>query len=142
MQLHLSRSQSNGNFESFADNLEINLYVTAVMNPYLNVLLGDFNEHTQNWYRPGKTTYDGIKNDGITSQFCLKLLMHKPIGLIFTSQAKLVMELGVPFSLHENCHHQLVFTKFNLKVLYPPPYKREVWHFNKSNVDHIKKSNL
>ena len=31
------------------------------------------------------------------------------------------------------------FFRFNLKVLYQPPYKHEVWHYSKANVDHIRK---
>ena len=30
--------------------------------------------------------------------------------------------------------------KFNLKVHYPHPYEREVWHFKKANTDHIKRA--
>ena len=26
--------------------------------------------------------------------------------------------------LHPNCHHQIVYTKFNLRIIYPPPYCR------------------
>ena len=33
-----------------------------------------------------------------------------------------------------------MFARFNLKVVFPPPYEREVWHFKKANVDHIKKA--
>ena len=50
------------------------------------------------------------------------------------------MESGVQSSLHQNCHHQIVFTRFNLKVVFPPPYEREVWHFRKVNVNHIRKA--
>ena len=39
-----------------------------------------------------------------------------------------------------NCHHQIVFAKFNLKVHYPPPYEREVWHFERAITDHIKRA--
>ena len=48
--------------------------------------------------------------------------------------------LGIHSSLHQNFHHQIVFAKFNLKVSYPPPYEREVWHFKKANTDHIKRA--
>ena len=62
------------------------------------------------------------------------------IDLIFASQPNLVVESGVQSSLHQNCHHQIVFARFNLKVVFPPPYEREVWHFKKANVDHIRKA--
>ena len=35
-------------------------------------------------------------------------------------------------SLHENCHHQITFAKFNLKIYYPPPYEREVMKIYKN----------
>ena len=27
-------------------------------------------------------------------------------------------------------HHQITYEKFNLNVIYPPPYEREVWITN------------
>ena len=108
------------------------------------VALGDFNAQTKGWYHLGKTTY------GISSQFRLEQLIHEPIhiigersssvDLIFASQPNLVVESGLQSSFHQNCHHQIVFARFNLKVVFPPPYEREVWHFKKANVGHIRKS--
>ena len=40
------------------------------------------------------------------------------------------MESGVHSSLHPNCHHQVICAKFNL---YPPPYERTVWFYQKAN---------
>ena len=62
------------------------------------------------------------------------------IDLIFTSQPNLSVESGIQLSLHPNCHHQVIYTKFNHEVLYPPPYTREVWHHQNSNVDLIRRS--
>ena len=45
----------------------------------------------------------------------------------------MVVNSGVHFSLHANCHHQIVFAKFDLKVYYPPPYEREVWHYQEAD---------
>ena len=50
------------------------------------------------------------------------------------------MDSGVHPSLHSNCHHQIIYAKFDLKVSYPPPYERTVWHFSPANTDHIKKA--
>ena len=33
------------------------------------------------------------------------------------------MDSGVHVSLHSNCHHQILYAKFDLKVFYPPPYE-------------------
>ena len=104
---------------------------------------------TKGWYPLGKTTYEGTRIDGITSQFGLEQLIHESthitgkrssgIFLIFASQPNLVVESVVRPSLHHNYHHQIVFARFNLKVVFP--YEREVWHFDhKANVDHIRKA--
>ena len=47
------------------------------------------------------------------------------------------MDAGVHLSLNANCHHQIVYAKFNLKIHYPPPYEREVWHFHKADINLI-----
>ena len=46
------------------------------------------------------------------------------IDLVFTSQEHLVTNSGDHSSLQPNCHHQIVFSDFNLKIYYPPPYER------------------
>ena len=48
--LYRSPSQSKAEFESFADNFEFNLDSFTLRNPYLIVVLGDFNEQTKGWY--------------------------------------------------------------------------------------------
>ena len=50
------------------------------------------------------------------------------------------MELGVYPSLHSNCHHQITYAKFNLKIHYPSPYQREIWYYQKANTDQIRKA--
>ena len=50
------------------------------------------------------------------------------------------MDVGVHPSLNGNCHHQIVYAKFNLKILYPPPYEREAWHFQKADIDLIREA--
>ena len=51
------------------------------------------------------------------------------------------MESGIHPSLHPNCHHQIIYAKFKLKVYYPPPYEREVWHYQNADSNANKKSN-
>ena len=119
-----SPSQSKDEFESFGDNLELNLDSVALRNPYLIFVLGDFNAHTKGWYPLCKITYEGTRIDGITSQFRLEQLIYERthiIGerssctdVIFVSQPNLVVESGFQSSLYQNCHHQIVFARFNL----------------------------
>ena len=148
--LYRSPSQSSDSFEEFADNLQLSLDKISNQNPFLTVVLGDFNTKSSNWYKHDQTAYEGSKMDVVTSQFGLQQLIKEPthilgnssscIDLIFTSQPSLVMESGVHPSLHSNCHHQITYAKFNLKIHYPPPYEREIWHYQNSNIDQIRKA--
>ena len=52
----------------------------------------------------------------------------------------MVVESGVQPFLHLNCHHQIVFAKFDLMISYPPSYYREVWHYRDANVDFIRRA--
>ena len=49
------------------------------------------------------------------------------------------MESGAHSSLHPNCHHQLVFAKFNLSF-YPPPYERTLWFYEKADPELIRRA--
>ena len=52
----------------------------------------------------------------------------------------MVMNSGVYASLHPHCLHQIILAKFDLKVFYPPPYERTMWHFSQANSDRIKRA--
>ena len=45
------------------------------------------------------------------------------------------MKSCVQSSLHPNCHHQLVFARFDLSIYYLPLYERTVLSYNSTNVD-------
>ena len=68
------------------------------------------------------------------------LLSSSCIDLIFSSQPNLLIESGIYLSLHASCHHQITFAKFNLDIAYQPPYERENWHYQKVNIDLIKRA--
>ena len=44
------------------------------------------------------------------------------------------------FITHPNCHHQITYCKLNLKINYPPPFKRLVWDYKKVNSVCIKET--
>ena len=58
--------------------------------------------------------------------------------LIFMSQPNLIIESGLHWSLYSNCHHQIIFSKFNLDAVYPPPSVREVWHYKDADTNLIR----
>ena len=90
------------------------------------------------------------KLESLTSQCEFKQVISDPthilesssscIDVIFTPQPNLVMNSGVHSSLHPNCHHQIIHAKFNLKIFYPPPYERVVWHYQDANNGLIQRS--
>ena len=52
----------------------------------------------------------------------------------------MIIESGVHSPLHSNCHHQIIFAKSSLEVVYPPPYVREVWHHKDANTEVIRRA--
>ena len=148
--LYRSPSQSQDNFETFIDNFELNLETLSRKNPFLLVAIGDFNAKSKVWYCNDNTTSQGKALENVTSQFGLHQVIKEPthilhnssscIDLIFASQPNLIIESGVHPSLHPNCHHQLIYAKFNLQIYYPPQYYREVWHYSDANTKLIKRT--
>ena len=60
--------------------------------------------------------------------------------LSFYTQPNLIVDSGTHPSLHPNCHRQIIYAKFNLKIQYPPSYTREVWDYQDSNDDLIRRA--
>ena len=73
--LYRSPSHSQDEFEIFAKNLELNLDAISVKNPFLTVVLGDFNVKWHLLYKNDKMTNEGSKIDGMASQ--LNYTTHK-----------------------------------------------------------------
>ena len=42
--------------------------------------------------------------------------------------------------MHPNCHHQIVFSNFNLKIYYSLPHERSIWKHKKANPDLIERA--
>ena len=49
----------------------------------------------------------------------------------------MVVNSGVFPPIHQNCHHQIVFARVNLKIFYPPPYTRRIWDYSNANHEAI-----
>ena len=62
------------------------------------------------------------------------------VDLKFTSQPNLITESGVHPSLHPNSHHQIIFANFNLEIRYPPPYFREVRHYQDAYTNLVRRA--
>ena len=118
-------------------------------NPFLIVLIGDLNTKSKSWYYHEKSSHEGTAIEYVTAQFGLQQIVKTPahisntssscIDLIFTSQSNLVTDSGAHSSLHPNSHHQLVFSKLKLHIVYPPLYLREIWHYREANTGLIRR---
>ena len=114
--IYRSPSQSSKEFDTFLPNFELLLDYIANRNPFVRIIIGDFNARSSNWCSSDKTTYDGKKLESLTSQCGFKQVISDRadileyssscIDVIFTLQPNLVMNAGVHCSLHSNCHHQ------------------------------------
>ena len=85
------------------------LDVVSKKNPFLLVVLGDFNAKVSQWRDKDSIFSEGISIENITSQFGLHQIINEPthilenssscIDLIFTSQPNLLVESGTQPSL-------------------------------------------
>ena len=148
--LYRSLSQLQDQFEPFKENLELNLESAVQNNPFLVVPIGDFNAKSSNWCKNDTTTSEGKATENISSQFGLHQVINEPthilesssscIDLIFTLQPNLITKPGVHPSLYPNSHYQTIFAKFNLEIIFAPPYFREVWLYQDANTDLIRRA--
>ena len=69
--LYRSSSKNMEEFETFVKNLELNLEFTFNKNPYLTIVIADFNAKSQNWYIGNNTTACGSKLELMTCQYRL-----------------------------------------------------------------------
>ena len=131
LSLYRSPNQSQDEFETFTNNLELILDKIFETNLFLVIALEDFNRKLSQWYKNDKKATEGSKIANLASQCGLKQIINQPthilnnlsccIDLLFTWQLNLLMELGVHSSLHLNCYHQIIYARFNLKNFLPTP---------------------
>ena len=62
------------------------------------------------------------------------------IDLIFTDQLNLIVDSGLYPSLHEQCHHQIVYRKLSVSNIALPSHTRRVWYYDKADIVAIMKS--
>ena len=147
--VYRSPTQNSDEFESFLSNFEFLPQDISNHNPYLTLLLGNYNARNAKCWHHDITTTEGIQLETTTTIYGLQQLIDEPthihknssscIDLIFTNQPNLIVNRGTHPSLHENCQHQITFAKARLKVEYPPSYKYHVWNYAKANVNGINK---
>ena len=76
------------------------------------------------------TAYPGYNS--FASQFMI-IILYWP----YFYWPNVAVNSGVHPSLHVKYHHQIIHCKFNLMIVYPPPYERLVWDYKRANTDAI-----
>ena len=147
--IYRSPSQTNDEFEVFLSNFQMLLDEINNRKPSLSVITGDFNARCSSWWFIDTNTTEGLNLFSSTSSNGLTQIIKEPthiqanssscIDLIFTDQPNLSVNSGVHASLHPNCHHQIVHSRYNLNIYYPPPHQRLIWDYKKAAEKIIRK---
>ena len=132
--------QTPDKFDSFINNFEKLMIDIHSRKADFVLMIGDFNAKSCNLSINDTTTPEGAQLDSITPLYGMKELISELshilqqtsicIDLIFTNQPNIVMDSGVDSSLHSNFHHQIIYSKLNLKIEYPLTYINKIWNYN------------
>ena len=147
VRLYRSPSQSSDEYDHFIKTFEQLIVYLNNFKPHLLLITGDFNARSSSKWSGDVDNTEGTRLESITSFHGLHQKIHEPtnilpssssfIDLIFTNQPNLITHNGVLPLLHQNCHHQIIFAKVNMKIFYSPPNKRLVWDNRNANVETI-----
>ena len=102
--------------------------------PFCNTITGDLNCRSTHWWQNGNESNEGRMFESITADVSLHQLLSEPthvmgyskscIDLISTDPPNLIIKSGVHPSLHNQCHHNIVYGKVSLlnssSIVYPP----------------------
>ena len=139
--LFRSPSQYADKFERFMNKLYLTMESITQKNPFLAVIIGNFNSRLSKRWTDDKTTQKGLKIENLFFRFSLSQVINRPthicenfnssIDLLFTNQQNLINDSEVHSSLHSNIHYQIIYGKFNLKIFSPPRTKDILCIINK-----------
>ena len=133
-------NHTSAEFANFLSNVT-NLYSKIKSeNSYVPFFAGDFNAHSQLWWPDGNTTTEGTEIDNLFSYLGLSQVISEPtnfepnkshtcIDLVFTDQPNLIL-------VHPQTPtvtHQITYCKTSFSLPPPPPYEREIWHYDRAN---------
>ena len=71
MQLYRSPSQKQDEFQAFKSSLEMNLDALSTNNPFLTIMIGDFNSKSSNWYLNDLASFEGSQVEFLASKFAM-----------------------------------------------------------------------
>ena len=128
--MYRSPWQFQDDSEHFSEKNEINLESFVQKYRFLVVLITDFKTKLKKkkkiWYKNDKSSFERNIIKNVIWHFGLQIIKEPThilnnsscTDLIFTSQADLLMESGMDPSMHSNCHHQIIYLKFDLHIFF------------------------
>ena len=84
--IYCSPSQSSEEFDEFLSNFKFLLDHIANRNPFVSIIIGDFNARSNNWCSSDKTTYEDKKLESLNSQCGFKQVISDPTHISESSQ--------------------------------------------------------
>ena len=106
------------NFENLLSNMSAeNISYTIIMS-------GDFNCRSSQWWENENKSEEGKRFEPLVSNLGLHQLIREPtqvmgdhklcIVMILTDQSNIFIDSGIHPSLHEFCHHQIVYGRLSI----------------------------
>ena len=142
--------QTSDEFEHFKTKFNELCSSIKSEDPFCTVYTGDFNAHLSEWWDGDVSDDFGTSLQNVFNSYGLHQLVNQPtyvtdkssscIDLIITDQPNMFLDNDIHPSLHTNCRHQINFAELNVQCSPPPPYPRRVWHYDRANVNAIKRS--
>ena len=80
-------SQNQDDFETFTENLELNLENFVQKNPFLGLAIGDLNAKSSNCFCQDKRSFEGDAIENLTSQFGLYQVIRESTHILDTSSS-------------------------------------------------------
>ena len=121
----------------FAKTSQMCFQVLITSNRQCSILVGDFNAKLSKLCPSDKDGKAGHDIDTFTTTSGYTQMIGQPthimndkspcIDLLFTTNNKLLCDVGVEHTIYNNCHHNITYESLNLNIPLPPPYHREVW---------------
>ena len=141
---------SHDEFENICVNFDLLLNNTNYEFPICSIFTGDFNARCSSWWKNDVTNTSGEQIDSLTSLAGYALITDKPthvvnnsrscIDLIFCTNKNIISNHGVDVTIFEKYHHNIIYGRINIRILLPPVYICEVWHYSKTKIENINKA--
>ena len=115
--------------------------------PLYSMIAGNVNARCSRWWKNDITNSTRQEIDSLTTSAGYEQIINKPthvfnnsmsyIDLIFCTNQNLISNYVVDVSIFQKCHHNNIYGKIDIRVALPPVCVREVWDYNKANVENI-----